>query len=87
MLSHIYAITIITSSYYYQVAMKISDLQAALITISCYSRGKMRATYIGKLLFEPEIMILIDWEDIPRITATFEQRRIVASKSVAICCS
>ena len=60
MVSHIYAITIVTSSYYYQAAMKISDLQAALITIGCYSRGKMRAEDIGKLLFEPEVMIMIN---------------------------
>ena len=68
----IYAITIITSSYYYRAAMKISDVQVALITISCYSRGKMRVEDIGKLLFEPEMMIMIDWEDIPWITTTFE---------------
>ena len=60
MASHIYAITIITSFSYYQETMKISDLQAALITISCYSSGKMKAAYIGKLLFQQEIMILID---------------------------
>ena len=60
MVPHTYAITIITSSYYYQETMKIFGLQVALITISCYSRGKMRAEDIGKLLFEPEIMIMID---------------------------
>ena len=67
--------------------MKISDLQDSLITISCYSRGKMREKDIGKLLFELEIMIMIDWEDIPWIIATFEQLRTIASKSVAIYCS
>ena len=40
--------------------MKISDLQAALITIGYYSHGKMRAEDIGKLLFELEIMIMIN---------------------------
>ena len=55
-----YLCNIITSSYYYREAMKISDLQAALITISCYSRGKIRAEDIGKLLLELEIMIMID---------------------------
>ena len=56
----IYTITIITSSYYYRAAMKISDLQAALITINYYSHGMMRVKDIGKLFFDPEIMILID---------------------------
>ena len=45
MVSHIYAITILTSSYYYQEAMTISDLQAALITIitsSYYYRVAMK---------------------------------------------
>ena len=60
MVSHIDAITIITYSYYYRVAMKISDLQAALITMRYYSRGKMREEDIGKLLFEPEIIIMIN---------------------------
>ena len=57
--SHIYAITIITSSYYYWVAMKISDLQDSLITINGYSCGRMRVEDIGKLLFDPKIMILV----------------------------
>ena len=56
----IYTITIITSSYYYRAAMKISDLQAAPITMSCYSHGKMKEEDIGKLLFKPEIMIMIN---------------------------
>ena len=60
MVSHIYAITIITSFSYYRATMKISDLQVALIIISGYTRGKMRAKDIGKLLFELEIMIMID---------------------------
>ena len=53
--------------------MTIPDLQDALITMSCYSRGKMREEDIGKLLFEPEIMIMINWEDTPWIAANFEQ--------------
>ena len=43
----IYTITIINSSHYYRAAMKIFDLQAAPITISCYSHGKMEAKNIG----------------------------------------
>ena len=57
---HIYTITIITSSSYYWAAMKISNLQAALITINYYSHGRMRVEDIGKMLFDLEIMILID---------------------------
>ena len=57
---HIYTIIVITSSSYYWVAMKISDLQDAPIIINCYSRGGMRVEDIGKLLFGPEVMILID---------------------------
>ena len=67
--------------------MKIYDLQAALITMSCYSPGKMRAEDIGKLLFEPEIMIMINWEDTLWIAANFEQRCTIASKYVAVYCS
>ena len=52
--------------------MKISDIQDSLITMSCYSRGKMRVEDIGKLLFEPKIMIMINWEDTPWIVANFE---------------
>ena len=55
-----YLCNIITSSYYYREAMKISDLQAALITISCYSHGKMKAENIGRLLLEPKMMIMIN---------------------------
>ena len=40
--------------------MKISDLQATLITISYYNHGNMRAEDIGKLLLELEIMIMIN---------------------------
>ena len=67
--------------------MKIYDLQAALIMMSYYSRGKMRAEDIGKLLLEPEIMIMINWEDTPWIAANFEQRRTIASESLASYCS
>ena len=60
----IYTIAIITFSHYYRASMKIYDLQAALITINYYRHGKMRIEDIGKLLFDPEIVILIDCEDI-----------------------
>ena len=68
----IYTITIITSSHYYRAAMKISDLQAPPITISCYSRGKMEAKNIGRLLLKPEMTIMINREDTPWITAILE---------------
>ena len=64
--------------------MKIFDLQAALIMMSCYSRGKMRAENIGKVLFEIEIMIMINWEDTTWIAANSEQWRTIASKSVVV---
>ena len=67
--------------------MKISDLQATLIMMIYYSRGKMRAEDIGKLLSEPKIMIMINWEDTPWIAANFEQRRTIASESVVACCN
>ena len=40
--------------------MEIFDLQATLITMTYYIHGKMRAEDIGKILFEPEIMIMIN---------------------------
>ena len=52
--------------------MKISDLQAAPITISCYSRGKMEAENIGRLLLEPEMTIMINQEDTLWIVAILE---------------
>ena len=56
----IVTITIITSSHYYQAAMKISNIQDAPIMISCYNRGKMKGENIGRLLLEPEIVIMIN---------------------------
>ena len=64
--------------------MKISDLQTAPITIF-YSRGKMKAENIGRLLLEPEIVIMINWEDNSWIVAIFEQRRTITSEYVASC--
>ena len=66
--------------------MKISDLQAAPITINCYSCGKMEEENIGRLLLEPEMTIMINREDALWIAADFEQRCTIASKSVAVCC-
>ena len=67
--------------------MKIFDHQDALITMSYYSHGKMRAENIGKMLLEPEIMIMVNGEDIRWIAATFGKRCTIVSKSVAVCCS
>ena len=53
--------------------MKIYDLQAAPITISCYNHGKMEAENIGRLLLEPEMTIMINQEDAPWIVAILEQ--------------
>ena len=52
--------------------MKIYDLQDAPITISCYSRGKMEAKNIGRLLLELEMTIMINREDTPWIVAILE---------------
>ena len=64
--------------------MKISDLQASPITICCYSYGKIEAKNIGRLLLEPEMTIMINQEDAPWIVAILEQRRTIASESVAV---
>ena len=67
--------------------MKISDLQATPITVSCYSCGKIEAGNIGILLLEPTMTIMINLEDTPLIAAILEQRHTVASESVAACCN
>ena len=67
--------------------MKISDIQAVLITISYYSSGKMEAENIGRLLLEPEMTIVINREDTMWIAAILEKWRTVASKSIASYCS
>ena len=67
--------------------MKISDLQAAPITISCYSCGKIEAGNIGMLLLEPAMTIMINLEDTPSIAAILKPRNTVASKSIAAYCS
>ena len=59
--------------------MKIYDLQAAPITIRCYSCGKIEAENIGRLLLEPAMTIMINLEDALSVAATLEQRRTVAA--------
>ena len=63
--------------------MKISDLQAAPITIGCYRGGKIEAKNIGSLLLEPAMTIMINLEDTSSIAATLKQQRTVASESIA----
>ena len=63
--------------------MKISDLHAAPITISCYSCGKIEAENIERLLLEPAMTIMINLEDTSSVAVTLEQRHTVASESVA----
>ena len=53
--------------------MKISDLQAALITISSYSCGKIEVGNIGRLLLEPAMTIMINLEDASSVESTLEQ--------------
>ena len=67
--------------------MKISDLQAAPITISYYGCGKIEAGNVGMLLLEPAMTIMINLEDTLLIAAILEQRRTVAFEYVASCCS
>ena len=67
--------------------MKISDLQAAPIMISCYSHGNMEEENIGQLLLEPEMTIMINREDTTWITTILEQRHTISSEYVATCCS
>ena len=63
--------------------MKIFDLQAAPITISCYSCGKIEVVNIGILLLDPTMTIMINLEDTPLIAAILEKRCNVASESIA----
>ena len=67
--------------------MKISDLHAIPIMISCYSCGKIEVGNIGMLLLNPMMTIMINLEDTPLIVAILEQRRTVASEFVAACCN
>ena len=52
--------------------MKIYDLQAAPIMISCYNCGKIELGNIGRLLLEPAMTIMINLEDTPSIVAILE---------------
>ena len=67
--------------------MKISDLQAAPITISCYSCGKIEVGNIGMLLLKPAMTIMINLEDTLSIAAILEQWHTIASESISACCS
>ena len=63
--------------------MKISNLQASPITISCYSYDKIQVGNIGMLLLDPVMTIMINLEDTPSIAATLKRRHTVAYESVA----
>ena len=67
--------------------MKIFDLQAAPITISCYNCGKIEAGNIGRLLLDPVMTIMINLEDTLLIATILEKRCTIAFESVAACCS